>query len=151
MNDDELVYRRVFHAPRELVWRCLTEPAELAHLWGPRGMATPIDGIVVELLAKDVRVTGVAGRLAGHVGHHPPHAEVFAVDRLPYRRVEVAHGGQDHVARRCGGAVGRENFRNVAFGWDPHAEVDVRGRRVAGDVVAEPVPLPVAEVLYQSQ
>ena len=49
MNDDELVYRRICHAPRDLVWRCLTEPAELAHFWGPRGMATPIDGIVVEL------------------------------------------------------------------------------------------------------
>ena len=49
MNDDELVYRRVFRAPRELVWQCLTEPAELARFWGPHGMATPIDGIVVEL------------------------------------------------------------------------------------------------------
>ena len=49
MNDDELVYRRVFRAPRELVWRCLTEPAELAHFWGPQGMTTPIDGIIVEL------------------------------------------------------------------------------------------------------
>ena len=48
MNDDELVYRRVFRAPRELVWRCLTEPAELAHFWGPRGMVTPADGVVVE-------------------------------------------------------------------------------------------------------
>ena len=49
MTDDELVHRRVFAAPRELVWRCLTEPAELAHFWGPRGMTTPLDGIVVEL------------------------------------------------------------------------------------------------------
>ena len=49
MNDDELVYRRVFRAPRELVWRCLTEPAELAQFWGPSGMVTPIEGIVVEL------------------------------------------------------------------------------------------------------
>ncbi|GAB3742043.1 hypothetical protein GCM10027598_73420 [Amycolatopsis oliviviridis] len=49
MNEDEFVYRRVFRAPRELVWRCLTEPTELAHFWGPRGMTTPIDGIVVEL------------------------------------------------------------------------------------------------------
>ena len=49
MSDDELVYRRVFRAPRELVWRCLTEPAELAQFWGPRGMTTPLDGIVVEL------------------------------------------------------------------------------------------------------
>ena len=42
MNDDELVYRRVLRAPRELVWRCLTEPAELAQFWGPRGMTTPL-------------------------------------------------------------------------------------------------------------
>ncbi|MFI6511560.1 SRPBCC domain-containing protein [Streptosporangium sp. NPDC050855] len=49
MSDDELVHRRVFDAPRELVWRCLTEPAELARFWGPAGMSTPIDGIVVEL------------------------------------------------------------------------------------------------------
>ncbi len=49
MSDDELVYQRVFRAPRELVWRCLTEPAELAQFWGPSGTATPIDGIVVEL------------------------------------------------------------------------------------------------------
>ncbi len=49
MKDDELVYRRVLRAPRELVWRCLTEPAELAQFWGPSGMTTPLDGIVVEL------------------------------------------------------------------------------------------------------
>ncbi len=48
-NEDELVYRRVLRAPRELVWRCLTEPAELTQFWGPSGMATPIGGIVVEL------------------------------------------------------------------------------------------------------
>lgn len=49
MTDDELVYRRTFRAPRELVWRCLTEPEELAQYWGPAGMSTPVDGIVVEL------------------------------------------------------------------------------------------------------
>lgn len=49
MSDDELVFRRVFRAPRELVWRCLTEPVHLAEFWGPRGSTTPIGGIVVEL------------------------------------------------------------------------------------------------------
>ena len=49
MSDDELVYRRTFAAPRDLVWRCLTDPAELAHYWGPKGVTTPLDGIVVEL------------------------------------------------------------------------------------------------------
>jgi len=47
---DELIHERVFRAPRELVWRCLTEPAELARFWGPRGMSTPVEGIVVELV-----------------------------------------------------------------------------------------------------
>ena len=51
MNADELVFRRVFRAPRELVWRCLTEPAELAQFWGPQGMTTPLEGIIVELHA----------------------------------------------------------------------------------------------------
>ena len=49
MTGDALIHRRVFRAPRDLVWRCLTEPAELAQFWGPSGMATPIHGIVVEL------------------------------------------------------------------------------------------------------
>jgi uncharacterized protein YndB with AHSA1/START domain len=49
MSADEFVYRRVFRAPRELVWRCLTEPAELARFWGPAGTHTPVEGIVVEL------------------------------------------------------------------------------------------------------
>ena len=49
MTDDELEYRRVFQAPRELVWRCLTEPSELARYWGPTGVITPVDGIVIEL------------------------------------------------------------------------------------------------------
>jgi uncharacterized protein YndB with AHSA1/START domain len=49
VSGDELVYRRTFRAPRALVWRCLTEPAELAQFWGPRGTITPLHGIVVEL------------------------------------------------------------------------------------------------------
>jgi uncharacterized protein YndB with AHSA1/START domain len=51
MSDDEFILRRVFRAPRDLVWHCLTEPTELAQFWGPRGMTTPLDGIVVELRA----------------------------------------------------------------------------------------------------
>lgn len=89
MNDDELVYRRVFRAPRELVWRCLTEPAELARFWGPSGMSTPIDGIVVEL-----RPGGRFETLM--VGEHGSHrmvatfTEVVAPRRLAW--VEPATG-----------------------------------------------------------
>lgn len=33
----ELVIIRVFDAPRELVWKALTESDRLAHWWGPKG------------------------------------------------------------------------------------------------------------------
>ena len=66
MSVDELVHRRVLQAPRELVWRCLTEPAELAHFWGPRGMRTPLEGIVVELRAGGRFETLMVGDAGSH-------------------------------------------------------------------------------------
>ncbi|HYO33617.1 MAG TPA: SRPBCC domain-containing protein [Nocardioidaceae bacterium] len=83
MNDDELVYQRVFRAPRELVWRCLTEPEELMHFWGPSGMATPIDGIVVELHAGGRFETLMLGE---HGSHRmvATFTEVVAPERLAW-------------------------------------------------------------------
>ena len=88
MTDAEFVHRRVFSAPRELVWRCLTEPVELAGFWGPRGTVTPIDGIVVELRA--------GGRFETvMVGDHGSHrmtavfTEVLAPQRLCWRDKET--------------------------------------------------------------
>ncbi|HEX3790785.1 MAG TPA: SRPBCC domain-containing protein [Pseudonocardiaceae bacterium] len=44
----ELVYTRVFDAPRELVFRCMIEPEHLTHFWGPTGTSTPLETIVVD-------------------------------------------------------------------------------------------------------
>jgi uncharacterized protein YndB with AHSA1/START domain len=44
----ELSYRRVFDAPRELVFRCMIEPAHLTHFWGPAGVSTPLASIKVD-------------------------------------------------------------------------------------------------------
>jgi uncharacterized protein YndB with AHSA1/START domain len=44
----ELTFTRVFAAPRELVFRCLTEAEHLTHFWGPAGVSTPLDGITVD-------------------------------------------------------------------------------------------------------
>lgn len=89
MSVDELVYRRVLRAPRELVWRCLTEPAELTQFWGPRDLTTPLDGIVVELHA--------GGRfetlMVGEHGNHRMTAtftEVVPLERLSW--IEPASG-----------------------------------------------------------
>lgn len=89
MSVDELVHRRVLPAERPLVWRCLTEPAELTQFWGPRAMITPIEGIVVELHA--------GGRFETvMVGDHGSHqmiatfTEVIPPERLAW--VEAASG-----------------------------------------------------------
>jgi uncharacterized protein YndB with AHSA1/START domain len=86
---DTLTYRRKLPAPRELVWRCLTEPAELAQFWGPSGMSTPLDGIVVELRP--------GGRFeTAMVGEHGTHrmvatfTDVVPVERLAW--IEPATG-----------------------------------------------------------
>ncbi|HWE68592.1 MAG TPA: SRPBCC domain-containing protein [Acidimicrobiales bacterium] len=45
---DDLVFTRVFEAPRRLVFRCMIEPDRLTHFWGPLGMSTPLPGIKVD-------------------------------------------------------------------------------------------------------
>jgi uncharacterized protein YndB with AHSA1/START domain len=44
----ELHFSRVFDAPRELVFACMTDPAHLTHFWGPAGTSAPRERITVE-------------------------------------------------------------------------------------------------------
>jgi uncharacterized protein YndB with AHSA1/START domain len=44
----ELIFTRVFDAPRELVFRCMIEPEHLTHFWGPAGVSTPVEHIRVD-------------------------------------------------------------------------------------------------------
>ncbi len=50
----EVIITRIYDAPRELVFDCMTDPAHLTHFWGPVGVSTPIENIAV-----DPRVGGV--------------------------------------------------------------------------------------------
>ena len=45
---NELRFTRVFDAPRELVFRCMTDPDHLAHFWGPKGVRAPRDRMAVD-------------------------------------------------------------------------------------------------------
>jgi uncharacterized protein YndB with AHSA1/START domain len=45
----ELLITRIFDAPPDLVFQCMTEPEHLTKFWGPVGMSTPIETIVVDL------------------------------------------------------------------------------------------------------
>jgi uncharacterized protein YndB with AHSA1/START domain len=51
-TDRELIFTRVFDAPRELVFEAWTDPKHLAQWWGPRGFTTTISEM-------DVRPGGV--------------------------------------------------------------------------------------------
>ena len=44
----ELHFSRVFDAPRELVFACMTDPDHLAHFWGPTGVSAPRDRITLD-------------------------------------------------------------------------------------------------------
>jgi uncharacterized protein YndB with AHSA1/START domain len=48
-GQDELIYRRIHDAPRELLFDCMTMPEHLTHFWGPAGTTTPVDDITVDL------------------------------------------------------------------------------------------------------
>src|SRR5579862_2190161 len=51
-GDREIVFERVFDAPRELVWEAWTDPKQVVNWWGPNGFTTTIDEM-------DVRPDGV--------------------------------------------------------------------------------------------
>ena len=44
-----IAVERVFDAPRDLVFECLTTPEHLAEFWGPTGTSTPLELITVDL------------------------------------------------------------------------------------------------------
>ena len=41
-DGQELVFERIFEAPRELVWRVLTDPERVTNWWGPHGYTTTV-------------------------------------------------------------------------------------------------------------
>ncbi len=53
-NTKEVAITQVFDAPRELIFKCVTEPEHLTKFWGPVGVHTPVENITV-----DLRVGGV--------------------------------------------------------------------------------------------
>jgi uncharacterized protein YndB with AHSA1/START domain len=45
----EATYTRIYKAPPELVFECMTTPEHLTHFWGPIGVSTPLANITVDL------------------------------------------------------------------------------------------------------
>jgi uncharacterized protein YndB with AHSA1/START domain len=92
----DLVFERVFDAPRDLVWKVLTDPARITNWWGPRGYTTT----VVEM---DVRPGG-RWRWINHTtgGEDAPfkgeYLEVVPPERIVQTQIFDVPGFDDHVA-----------------------------------------------------
>jgi uncharacterized protein YndB with AHSA1/START domain len=79
----ELVFERVFDAPRDLVWMVLTDPERVTHWWGPRGYTAT----VVEM---DVRVGGRWHWISnGPDGQHAPFKGEYLEVEPPERMVQT--------------------------------------------------------------
>ncbi|MGB3028274.1 SRPBCC domain-containing protein [Paradevosia shaoguanensis] len=50
-DEPVILIDRTFDAPRELVFKCFTDPVHIVHFWGPHGSTTPVCKI-------DLRVGG---------------------------------------------------------------------------------------------
>ncbi len=80
-NATDLVIHRTFDAPRELVFRTMTDPEHLRHWWGPKECT-------ISVVSADVRPGGVF-----HYCMHP-RGGVEGMDawgRFDYREIEPAH------------------------------------------------------------
>lgn len=89
----ELTFRRIHHAPRELLFDCMTQPEHLTRFWGPTGTTTPIDGITVDLRPGGVFETVMVSDADGN--RHTMRAvyvEVRRPDRLVWTEPGVEGG-----------------------------------------------------------
>ena len=79
--------RRVFDAPRDLVFRTWTEPEHLAQWWGPRGFTNPVCELDVARRRRDPHSHARAGRHASYPDdRHLPRDRRAGAARVQRRR-----------------------------------------------------------------
>jgi uncharacterized protein YndB with AHSA1/START domain len=84
----EFTYSRDFDAPRELMFKVFMEPEHFVKFWGPHGVHTPLDSVVIEprvggrfestMVADDG--SGAFPVHAHFVAHQPPESFTFRID-----------------------------------------------------------------------
>jgi uncharacterized protein YndB with AHSA1/START domain len=85
---DELVYTRIFDAPRELVFRCMTEPEHLSQFWGPVGTSAPLEDITVDARPGGAFETVIVNDADGsRFQTRAVYVEVLAPERLVWNEV----------------------------------------------------------------
>jgi uncharacterized protein YndB with AHSA1/START domain len=89
----EMTYRRIHHAPAELLFDCMTQAQHLTHFWGPVGTSAPVDRIKIDLRPGGVFETVMVSDADG--SEYPTRAvyvEVSRPDRLVWTEADVEGG-----------------------------------------------------------
>jgi uncharacterized protein YndB with AHSA1/START domain len=122
---------RVYDAPRELVWKAWTEPAQLASWWGRRGWNTPLESVVMDVRpGGDFRLNSIAEA----DGAEMPQAFVYREVVEPERLVFSEHGGGTAIVTFTDLGDGRTEMTFETRVHSPRAEA---GLRSAFDRLAE--------------
>jgi uncharacterized protein YndB with AHSA1/START domain len=85
---EELLFTRIFDAPRELVFQCMTSAEHLTHFWGPSGTTAPLDGITVECRPGGRFEVLMRGPDGGSYLMRVVYEEVSAPERLVWNDVD---------------------------------------------------------------
>jgi uncharacterized protein YndB with AHSA1/START domain len=88
-----LIISRTFDAPRDLVWRCYTDPVHLVHHWGPYGSTCPVSEV-------DLRVGGRWRQVmrfgsGKEYGYTSAYLEITSPERLVWRDAPDAYSFGD--------------------------------------------------------
>jgi uncharacterized protein YndB with AHSA1/START domain len=92
-NLGELRYTRIYKAPRELVFTCMTSAEHLTHFWGPVGVSTPIENITIDLRPGGVFETLMVNDATGD--EYPMRGvfvEVIEPEKLVWTEADVEGG-----------------------------------------------------------
>jgi len=92
-NLGEVTHTRIYAAPRELVFRCMTEAQHLTHFWGPIGVSTPVENITIDLRPGGAFETLMVNDSDGE--EYPMRGvfvEVVAPEKIVWTEPGVAHG-----------------------------------------------------------
>ncbi|MCU1359806.1 MAG: hypothetical protein JWN99_1095 [Ilumatobacteraceae bacterium] len=89
----EVTYTRIYEAPRDLLFECMTTAEHLTHFWGPIGVTTPIENITIDPRAGGVFETIMVNDENGET--YPMRAvfvEVVAPERIVFSEPDVEGG-----------------------------------------------------------
>jgi uncharacterized protein YndB with AHSA1/START domain len=86
----EITITRVYEAPRQLVWKAWTEPAQLAAWWGKRGWTARLDSVELDVRpGGSFRVTTVNDQDGSEMTNEGTYTEVDEPRRLAFGETVV--------------------------------------------------------------